>query len=66
MLRSYNLQFWCGGQVVRRQSAKLIFVGSIPARTYFYKIATAVRRFLFWKNGRSNRKVKPFPQKKIQ
>ena len=29
---------WCGGQVVRRQSAKLIFVGSIPARTFYFFI----------------------------
>ena len=38
--------------MVRRQSAKLIFVGSIPARTYFYKMKTAKKRFLFCKNGR--------------
>lgn len=24
---------WCGTQVVREQSAKLLFAGSIPART---------------------------------
>lgn len=35
VIRSKDV-FWCGGQVVRRQSAKLIFVGSIPARTLFF------------------------------
>ena len=37
--------------MVRRESAKLLFVGSIPTRTYFYKIETAKSGFCFGKLG---------------